>query len=239
MTSRALELAIRERSKSGSGEAPDFNRLARLYCWMEWLTFGPFLQRCRCAFLSCFAERRQALVLGDGDGRFTARLIGSNSTIKVDAVDASAAMLSQLARRSSADRVRTHLADARMFAPGRRDYDVIATHFFLDCLIQAEVGELAARLRRHAAPNAVWVISEFAIPANFYGRALAAPLIRSLYLAFGLLTRLKIRKLPDHHAALAQSGWSLLDRRKFLGGLLVSEMWHLATRTDDSSHLCP
>jgi len=237
MTSRTLELSLRE--QSASSEAPDFSRLARLYRWMEWLTFGPFLQRCRCAFLSSLAERRHALVLGDGDGRFTARLLSSNSTIKVDAVDASEAMLSQLTRRASSDRIRTHLTDARIFAPARRDYDLIATHFFLDCLTDSEVNDLASRLRRYAAPNAIWIVSEFAIPTNLYGRALAAPLIRGLYLAFGLLTRLRVRKLPDHHSALVQSGWSLLDQRKILGGLLVSEMWQFASGTGTSSNLCP
>lgn len=236
MTSRTLELPLRQ---SASSEAPDFSRLARLYRWMEWLTFGPFLQRCRCAFLSSLAERRHCLVLGDGDGRFTARLLRSNSTINVDAVDASAAMLSQLARRSSPGRIRTHLADARTFTPACGDYDLIATHFFLDCLTDSEVNDLASRLRHYAAPNAIWVVSEFAIPANLYGRALAAPLILGLYLAFGLLTRLRVRKLPDHHSALVQSGWSLLDRRKILGGLLVSEMWQAPPGNGDSPELRP
>jgi SAM-dependent methyltransferase len=233
MTSRPIDLPNFENIAIGT--APDFNRLARIYRWMEWLAFGPFLQRCRCASLSSLAERRRALVLGDGDGRFTACLLRSNATIKVDVIDASQAMLRQLASRSPAARIRTHLADARTFTPARRDYDLIATHFFLDCLSQSEVSDLASRVCHHATPDAIWIISEFAVPSNFYGRTIAAPLIRALYFAFGLLTRLQVRTLPDHHAALARSGWSLLDQRKILKGLLVSELWQLEARISESN----
>lgn len=234
MTSRAIELPRCE--QAADIPPPSFDRLARIYRWMEWLTFGPFLQRCRCAFLPRLAGRRRALVLGDGDGRFTARLLRSNATVEIDAVDASEAMLRQLASRTSDDRIRTCLADVRVFTPQRVDYDLVATHFFLDCLTQAEVFDLAARLRRHAAPNAIWMVSEFAIPANFYGRTLAGPLIHGLYLAFGFLTKLRVRKLPNHHAALAGSGWSLLEQRKALGGLLVSEMWQLTPAISRTPH---
>ena len=64
---------------------PDFDRLARLYRWMEYLTFGPWLQRCRSAFLGGIANSRRALVLGDGDGRFTARLLADCPAIRIDA----------------------------------------------------------------------------------------------------------------------------------------------------------
>lgn len=224
---RSATVQFESREQEADSATPDFNQLARIYRWMEWLTFGPFLQRCRCAFLSRLAQRRRALVLGDGDGRFTARLLRANTAVEVDAVDASEAMLRQLASRSPATRTHTHLADARNFSPSRCDYDLIATHFFLDCLSGDEVRDLALHLRNHVAPNAVWVISEFAVPSNLYGRIFARPVISALYLAFGLLTRLRIRQLPEYRDALAQSGWSLLNQRKSLGGLLVSELWQL------------
>ena len=211
-------------------QPPDFNRIAGLYRWMEWLTFGPFLQRTRRSFLSMLQQHRCALVLGDGDGRFTASLISSNRHIRVDAVDASEAMLSELAARSSSTRVRTHSADARTFQPIHRDYDLIATHFFLDCLSTEEIQDLAGRLRDHADPKAMWVVSEFAIPSNSYGRLIARPLISLLYAAFGLLTGLGIRNLPDHRRALAESGWRLVDQHRFLAGLLVSELWQIESR---------
>jgi hypothetical protein len=100
-------------------QPPNFNRLAGLYRWMEWFSFGPWLGWCRCAFLPEVSACCNAVVFGDGDGRFTSRLLAANPTIQIEAVDASAAMLAALARRagSHSARVRTCLKDARAWQP--------------------------------------------------------------------------------------------------------------------------
>ncbi len=206
---------------------PNFNPLARLYRWMEFVTFGPWLSRCRCAFLHETVEGRRALVYGDGDGRFTASLLHAAPILSIDTVDASSAMLHALLRRAGRDaaRIRAYHADARAFRPPNPPYDLIATHFFLDCLSTAEIRSLATTLRASAAPQAHWIISEFAVPPNLFGRLVARPLVWFLYRVFGLLTGLNLRELPDHHAALSQSGFILKNRRSWLRGLLVSELW--------------
>jgi hypothetical protein len=75
------------------------------------------------------------------------------------------------------------------------------------------------------APGAAWVISDFAIPDTLCGKLVASPLVSALYLAFRFLTGLAIRRLPEHRKALHEAGFKLAKRRKWLGGLLVSEMW--------------
>ncbi len=208
-------------------QVPNFDRLAKLYRWMELFTFGPYLSRCRTAFLPELASAHHALVLGDGDGRFTAELLRVNSHIRIDAVDASPAMLDALLRRAEAGagRVCTHCADARDWRPVDPPYDLVVTHFFLDCLTTEECRALAARVRDAVSPSAVWIVSEFAIPEGWFGRCVARPLVRLLYGAFGLLAGLEIRSLPDHHAALRGAGFTLAQRRAWLCGLLASEMW--------------
>jgi len=208
---------------------PNFNRLARLYRWMELLSFGPLLHRCRCAFLADLAGPHNALILGDGDGRFTARLLAANSQIRIDAVDASPAMLRELLRRAGphADRVRTHCADIRDWQPTQPDFDLVVTHFFLDCLADQDVRTLAEKLRS-VSPSAFWVISDFAIPPGWFGELVARPIVWILYCAFGLLTGLKVRALPQYRQALAACGLTLQQRRAFLGGLLVSEVWQFS-----------
>lgn len=213
-----------------SRSTPDFDRLARVYRWMEWASFGPWLQYCRCGFLPSLADRRRALILGDGDGRFTAQLLRANSQIQIDAVDASSAMLKELVRRAGPDspRVRAESADVRDWLSSREGYDLIVSHFFLDCLTAHEIRKLAEKLRSVSLPSALWVVSEFSIPQNLFGRWFARPLIAGLYKAFGLLTGLDTRKLPDHRTALFNSGFVLTAQRHYLGGLLVSELWAVA-----------
>jgi hypothetical protein len=145
-------------------------------------------------------------------------------------------MLNALVKRAgpNSGRVRTYLADARKWQPApstaipsqeNGTYDLIVTHFFLDCLTTAEVQSLATRLRRATSPSAVWLVSDFAIPPTLFGRAVALPLVSALYAAFALLTGLAVRSLPDHSTALSCSGFTLQKRRTWLGGLLISELW--------------
>jgi hypothetical protein len=221
--------------------APDFNRLAKLYRWMEFFSFGPFLALTRGTFIDRLRDRRKALVLGDGDGRFTARLLGANAEVRIDAVDGSGAMLAALMSRTGPDayRVRTQLEDIRGWSasgpePGsdsgsdlgsKEAYDLIATHFFLDCLTEEEIGTLAGRARRAAAPGALWVVSEFRVPSGWFGQLIARPIVAALYFSFGVLTGLTVRDLPDYAGALRGKGFRLLERRLRLGGLLVAELW--------------
>jgi SAM-dependent methyltransferase len=198
-----------------------------VYRWMEMLTFGPWLQRCRCAFLNEIAGCQRGLVLGDGDGRFTARLLSANAEIVLDAVDLSPAMLNAMVRRAGphSERVAAHACDAREFQPAGRRFDLIATHFFLDCLTTEEVSALAGTLRHAVEDDAIWLISDFAIPETRFGRFVARLIVSGLYWAFGWLTGLRVRKLPDHASAMRQAGFALESRRTWLGGLLVSELW--------------
>lgn len=53
----------------------------------------------------------------------------------------------------------------------------------------------------------------------------ARPIVCFLYWAFGQLTGLDLRSLPDHSSALRRSGFTLLQFRSWLNGLLVSELW--------------
>jgi SAM-dependent methyltransferase len=220
------------------GQLPDFNKLAHVYRWMEWLTFGPYLHRARTAFLPELIHARHALILGDGDGRFTADLLNLNPTIQIDAVDLSPAMLQALTRRAgpNAGRVRTHIADARIFELDPAEpYDLVVTHFFLDCLATNEIQTLARSIRLNLAPGATWVLSDFAIPPSFYGRLIARPLVYFLYSAFNLLTGLRLRHLPDYSSAIRYSGFTLLARKTHLDGLLVSELWQKRQRESDAN----
>jgi SAM-dependent methyltransferase len=205
----------------------NFDHIARPYRWMEYLTFGRALERCRNRFLPQFADRRNALVMGDGDGRFLAVLLAANPELRADAVDTSAAMLRLLQRRADAvdsgGRLRTHQISALEFEPGH-SYDLVATHFFLDCLTQAELDRLCSRIALHVQARALWVISDFRIPTDGM-RWPARSLVRLLYLGFRLLTGLRTATLPDHAAALSAAGFGRIAWHESLKGLLTSEIW--------------
>jgi ubiquinone/menaquinone biosynthesis C-methylase UbiE len=211
---------------------PDFDSIARPYRWLEYLTLGPLLQNCRTHYLSYLLDRRQALILGDGDGRFTARLLQANSEIRAVAVDTSATMLLLLRNRCDASishasaRLQTVQQSALETSP-ESSTDLIVSHFFLDCLTQAEVDSLVPRLARHTAPGALWLLSDFHIPANSL-RIPAHLFVRALYFAFSVLTGLRTTQLPDHAAPLRAAGFHRIAQHPSMAGLLTAELWQKA-----------
>lgn len=207
---------------------PDFDRVARLYRWAEYATFGPWLQRTRTHYLPLLQGRRHAFVLGDGDGRFLSALFAANSVIEATAVDTSAAMLKLLRARCApfAGRLRTIIGSALTACPDRNT-DLIVSHFFLDCLQQEQVERLTARLGETCSAGTLWLVSDFQVPPGRSLRLPGALLIRLLYTAFRVLTGLRVRSLPDTGKALEVAGFNCLHSHSLLGGLLYTELWRL------------
>ncbi len=209
----------------------DFDRLAGVYATLELLTFGSALSRRRLCFLSepRLATAGRALVLGDGDGRFTAALLERHPHLDVTVVDSSRAMIARLearVRRSApAARLELHCADARGWLPGPAAYDVVAAHFFFDCFSTSDVQSIVANITPSLSPNALWLVSEFAIPPHGLVMPLARLLLRTLYFAFRVITGLRVAQLPDYPTALSEAGFGQAKTVATLGGVLRSELW--------------
>jgi ubiquinone/menaquinone biosynthesis C-methylase UbiE len=212
---------------------PNFNLIAKPYRWLEYLTLGPTLQRCRTHFLPQLLHQQSALVLGDGDGRFLTALLIANPHLHADAVDTSATMLQLLTQRAhhqapnAATRLQTHHTSALTFTPNT-SYDLVATHFFLDCLSQTELDQLITNLTPTLHPGALWLISDFRIPTGPM-RPIARILVRALYLAFRILTGLRTTHLPDHATPLTHSGLNRIAQHHSLAGLLTTEIWQISS----------
>lgn len=210
---------------------PNFNRIARPYRWLEYLTLGRALERCRSHFLPKLVQRKNALVLGDGDGRFLAALMVANRNLQATAVDSSASMLHLLRKRCGASasdastRLRTQQANALAFA-STGPYDLVATNFFLDCLSQSDLEALILRVVPTLTPGALWLISDFRIPHGPM-RLPARIIVRFLYLAFRILTGLRTTRLPDYATSLIRAGLTRIECHHSLAGLLTTELWQL------------
>jgi len=213
-------------------DEPNFDRVARIYRWAEYASLGPLLQRARTYFLPELRECGRAMVLGDGDGRFLAKLMAQNPAMQAVAVDTSAAMLERLRRNcvrttaNAEERLTLVQASALETMPAA-ETDLVVSHFFLDCLTQADVDALTKSYAARLGPGTLWVVSDFALPRAAWLRPLAAVYIRALYFAFRVLTGLRVTQLPDAQAALMQAGFARVERKEFIGGLIYTEIWRL------------
>ena len=200
----------------------NFDRLARIYHFLELAMFGHALWRRRIAYLQRLANVDRVLMAGEGDGRFLAEFLRVNPHARVDVVDASGTML-ELARKRSfghLDRIRFFQANWLDLAELPGHYDAIVTHFFLDCFSESDLARIIPVIAGAATADAIWVVSEFR--AGPPGSRL---LIRALYLFFRVTTGLRATGLPGHQQLLAAAGFRLLDSEKSLLGLLISEIW--------------
>ena len=200
-----------------------FDPVARWYRWLEYFGFGGELQRRRVAFLKDVGDARRALVLGEGDGRFLVRLVEQmrkTPGAAIDYVDLSWKMLELARKRAGSDAVTYHLSDALTIPLPEREYDLVCTHFFLDCLNDRDAAKLVDRVANAATPHARWLVSEFR-----QEKAWARAIVRSLYLFFQVTTGLKTTRLIDHHPLLKRAGFRLEKFETARLGLLGSELW--------------
>jgi SAM-dependent methyltransferase len=205
---------------------PNFDPVAHVYRWAEYLTLGPLLQRTRTHFLPQLTHCHHALAIGDGDGRFLTALLHQNPTLEATAVDTSATMLALLTKRCEPynTRLLTHQTHA-LNITAAAETDLIATHFFLDCLAQTEVDTLTRNLAAHVSPGTLWLLSDFALPRPRVLRPIAALYLRALYFAFRILTGLRITQLPNPQSALTDAGFARIAHHDRLFGLIYTELW--------------
>lgn len=205
------------------------DRIARWYQLFEYLAFGRALQRRRMEYLPEAATAKRILILGDGDGRFTAALVARNRRALIDSVDVSGGML-DVARRRLRDlkldstQVKFWEGDARTVEL-QGEYDLVVTHFFLDCFTTLDLGSLVARISLHCSSTGKWLVSEFNLPEQGAPRQAARILIRFMYFFFKIATRLSVNKLPEYREVMTQNGFCVAQCRPALGGLLISELW--------------
>jgi ubiquinone/menaquinone biosynthesis C-methylase UbiE len=207
-----------------------FDVLAPHYRWMEFVSAGEKLQRCRSAFLERVADAKRILILGDGNGRFLLECRRRLPQAKITSVDASARMLSLAQRRlvkNNVDpgRIDFVCTDALTWTPSERDFDLIVTHFFLDCFRREQLEALIAKLARAAAPGASWLLADFQTAPAGLSRHRSRVILWMLYRFFRVATRLPATSLTPPDAFLQQYGFALRKRRVYDWGLLHSDWW--------------
>lgn len=213
----------------------DFDRIARPYRTLEYLTLGKKLEQTRMYFLPELLTARRALVLGDGDGRFLTRLLAANTHLEATAIDSSVEMLNLLRRRCAPflNRVETIQMDAVDFTPRQMPaYDLVISHFFLDCFTEQQLKGMIRRIVPALAPDARWVISDFRIPSGTM-RLPGWLVVRSLYLAFRILTGLRTKELPQHAFCLSEAGFRREQQGLVLSGMLTAELWRFSEASEE------
>jgi ubiquinone/menaquinone biosynthesis C-methylase UbiE len=216
-----------------------FDLLAPHYRWMEFVLAGGKLQRCRTAFFDKIGPAQNVLILGEGNGRFLVELRPKLPSATFTILDASPKMLEQARKRvlrAGLDPagIRFLHQDILDWEPEPASADLIVTHFFLDCFSEAQLDTIISRVARAAAPQAVWLLADFAVPASGFPRLRARAIHALMYAFFRLATRLPARALSSPAHFLERKGFVLQEQMTYEWGLLHSDFWRRASNPADA-----
>jgi hypothetical protein len=208
----------------------NFDALARHYYRMEVFFAGRLMQRSRVAFIGQARHCRHALLVGEGPGRFLAELLSANAHISVTCVEGSARMIQQarshlLRRHLDGGRVTFVHQDALAWSPPPGVFDLLATHYFLDCFRSDQLAGLAGRLACGATSSATWLLADFRVPIDGWRRLRAAFIVELLYAFFRHTTGIPALRLTPPDDYLDAAGFRLMLRREWDLGLVHSDLW--------------
>lgn len=205
----------------------NFDRLAPFYQAMECLAAGGKLRRCREAFLGGIPEPRQVLLAGEGRGGFLRECLKRFPKARFTVVESSRVML-DLAKRGLDDadlkRVLFVHADLLDWSCDER-FDMIATHFFLDCFEPRPLAAIVEKLGGLATEDATWLLSDFQVANGRLSAIRSRCILWMLYWFFRISCKLEAGSLTAPETFLGDAGFRLVERREYDWGLLKSECW--------------
>ena len=205
-----------------------FDFIAPHYRWLESVAFANTLQKARTFFLDQISRPRRVFIAGEGNGRFLREFAHKFPETFIDCVDASERML-QLAQSQLCDdnggRIKFFQNDLLRWLPEEDVYDVIVTHFFLDCFTEAEIEKVVATLAKAATPHAVWLLADFSIPREPLRKLHAESWLWVMHRFFRDVARISARKLTDPSPFLEGKGFRCAQREQWRVGLVGSQLW--------------
>ena len=202
--------------------------LAASYRWLEYAAFGHSLEHARFDYLAHAAAARRILILGEGDGRFLARLLHKNARAQISVVESSTRMIDLARLRvpvKERSRVDFHPIDAAAEPLPNGEFDLAVSHFFFDILTPCAVRAVIDKANAQLCPGAHWLVSEFQVPAGALRGLHARVWLSAMYAFFAATTALQASSLPPYRDALERHGWSEVERRERRFGLIRSQVW--------------
>lgn len=203
----------------------NFDRLAAFYPAMEWISAGSKLQRCRVEFLDQIQPPRRILLAGEGHGRVLPACARAFPDAHITVVDCSGHMLAIARKRCTTPNIEFVHVDLLSWNHPPGGFDLIVTHFLLDCFAADELEPLVARLGMLATPDACWLVADFQIPDRGLAAWRSRAILALLYRFFRITCGIPAKSLASPDAQIAKAGFTLHRRETSEWGLLKSEWW--------------
>src|SRR5262249_15176186 len=104
-------------------------------------------------------------------------------------------------------------------------YDLLVTHFFLDCFGAKTLPKIIEQLANAAVFEAEWLIAEVQQPARGWRGLAGRWLISFMYFFFRLFAGIEGQRLIDYRPFLRANGFELVFEKGSPNEIVRSELW--------------
>jgi len=209
----------------------NFDGVASSYLFLETITFGNQLQKCRTSMISHLTNSKRALVLGEGNGRFLEAFCKANPLAEILVIDESPRML-DLAKRRIANanppinnQIEFRCANVFEILPLSGTFDLIVCNFFLDCFTSSEIGHLMGLFRQMLFGEGLLVVGDFRKPNSIFGKIIGLFILKFMHIFFKKTAGISATELTDLHAILLERSFQKAVEKKLFFGFLNSSIW--------------
>jgi ubiquinone/menaquinone biosynthesis C-methylase UbiE len=209
----------------------NFDGVASSYLFLETITFGNQLQKCRTSMISHLTNSKRVLVLGEGNGRFLEAFCKVNPLAEILVIDESPRMLDLAKRRISNSnppiyhRIEFRCANVFEILPLSGTFDLIVCNFFLDCFTSSEIAHLLGLFRQMILESGLLVVGDFRKPHSIFGKFIAEFILKIMHVFFEKTAGISATELTDLHAMLQERSFQKAVEKKLFFGFLNSSIW--------------
>ena len=210
-------------------ENQGFCRLAPHYLRLEGMVFGNALQHARVAHLQDCSHDSKFLLLGEGSGRFLESLCALHPKVMATVCDSSPSMLSLINNRlpkETSENIHLLNLDVMETEFPEASFDVLVTHFFLDCFDSETLGRLIPKMSLYLKAGGTWLIADFEESRKMtFANCPHWLFLRCLYLFFRSTCGISANWVVPLEIMLRQSGLVETEKTSYCRGLIYSGLW--------------
>lgn len=185
----------------------DFSILAPIYDFLGTIVFWGALHKSQIHFLDRLPKSPKVLIVGGGTGRFLIDLLKSGKVEEVDYIDISPGMIAKARKKVG---VLGKLEQVQFLCGGMESipsekYDLICTHYILDCFNEEELLELVPKFKEVLRESGMLHFSDFYLDSS--SSILRRSFVGFLYFFFRILCGLKTKNLPGFKKLFEKFGF--------------------------------
>lgn len=206
-----------------------FDKIAPIYGTLVGICAGNRLSQCRSLLIDQIHNPTNILIAGEGHGPFLGICESRYPNAKITVIESSDQMIQIAKSKHPSTRATFIHEDLLEWELDTTPFDLIVTHFFLDCFNPSDLKKAINKLSRVATEDTQWLISDFNIPDSGPQMIRAKVILWMLYQFFRFSIGLKADSLTTPDPLLREHGFTRIHHKTLDWGLLKSELWRRHT----------